>query len=61
MTPVKPGLAPSAFVIENVSAGMVERGLRGSFKTFKVSSPVLVRVAETLRLETPLTAEGPKS
>lgn len=61
LAPVKVGFAPVAsLVILKVSAGSFDRGLRGSLRSLRVSSPVFVRVAVTLRFSTVLTDSGPK-
>ena len=60
LAPVKVALVPVAsLVILKVSAGNLDRGLRGSLRSLRVSSPVLVRVAVTLRFSTVLTDSGP--
>ena len=59
LTPVKSGLAPSPVVMANVLAGRVCRAPRGSLRSLRVSSPVLVSVATTLKFSTPSTASAP--
>ena len=59
LIPENAGLRPLASVMANVLAGSFDRGLRGSFKIFRVSVPVLVTVAVTLRFSTLVTASGP--
>ena len=60
LTPVKIGAASdSPLVILNVSAGIVDRGLDGSFSSFKISLPVFVTTVVTLRSWTVSTDSGP--
>ena len=59
LTPVKLGLAPLSVVMLKVLAGRVLRTVRGSLRSLRVSSPVLVTVATTFKFSTPSTAAGP--
>ena len=61
LTPVKLGLVPSSVVIAKVFAGRECKALRGSLRSLRVSSPVLVRVVTTFRFSTPSTASGPET
>ena len=58
-TPVKVGLEPSLAVMTNALVERVCRALRGSLRSLRVSSPVLVSVATTLKFSTPSTASAP--
>lgn len=60
LIPVNFGEAPLVSEMMNVLAGSFESGPSGSLRIFKVSSPVLVTVATTLRFSTVFTASGPK-
>ena len=51
-TPVKIGLEPSLAVMTNALVERVCRALRGSLRSLRVSSPVLVRMATTLNSST---------
>jgi len=60
LTPVKIGAASdNPLVILNVLAGIVDRGLDGSFSSFKISLPVFVTTVVTLRSWTVSTDSGP--
>ena len=59
LTPVKSGLEPSSVVMSKVLVGRTCSAPRGSLRSLRVSSPVLVTVATTLNLSTPSTASGP--
>jgi hypothetical protein len=59
LMPVNIGERPLASVMVNVLAGSFERGLRGSLRIFKVSVPVLVTVATSLRFSTSVTVSEP--
>lgn len=58
-TPENLGVAPVASVMVKVSVGVVDRAVRGSLRSFNVSSPVLTNVATTFSWSTPVTASGP--
>ena len=60
-TPVKAGLAPSLVVIAKVLVAKVCRALRGSLRSLRVSSPVLMRVVITLKFSTSFIVSGPET
>ena len=60
LMPLKAATRPSELVIENVSAGSFDRGLFGSFKILRVSSPTLVMTVLTLKLSMFSTEAAPK-
>jgi len=60
LIPEKEGTAPLASEILKVSAGIFERGPRGSLRTLTASEPVFAIVAATLRCSTLSTASGPR-
>ena len=57
--PMKLGLSPESVVMSKVLAGSVCRAPRGSLRSLRVSSPVLVSVVATFRFWTSSTASGP--
>ena len=59
LMPMNWGDAPVWSTMKKVCAGSLDRALRGSFKSFRVLSPVFVTVATTFRLATVLTDFGP--
>lgn len=56
--PVNLGEFPAASVMEKTSVVRVDSGLLGSFRSFKVSSPVLMMVAATRKFAMSVTASG---
>ena len=58
LMPVNVGVLPLASLMAKVSAGSFESGLRGSFRIFRVSVPVLVTVTMTLKFSTLATVSG---
>lgn len=58
VAPVKAGRWLFASVMEKTSVGRVLKGLRGSFKSVKGSSPVLVIIASTLKFSMSVTTSG---
>ena len=59
LTPVKSGLEPSSVVMSKVLVGRTCSAPRGSLRSLRVSSPMLVRVVTTFKFSTPSTAVGP--
>ena len=57
--PMNWGDAPVWSAMEKVCAGSLDKALRGSFKSFRILSPVFVTVATTFRLATVLMDFGP--